>query len=220
MSIVDCKIEALNAKKQELVAYVKEATAKIEIPPSAIEVTAIPLPKHTAASAICVLGGLSALAIGLCLEKNGISTIGGVVTACGAGLWMMERNKPSFQEHRKVQFYQITSCYLKSCSNIFKTVEEKWNDFLADCKKELKSDIMQLDIPESQKNEAIQSILTTSVISMSMAEITSRLNVVEKAEDESGYARAAKTFQVDCIAAIGKAYDEQLGVYESLRKLL
>ena len=220
MNIVDCKIEALNAKKQELVAYVKEATSKIKIPPSAIEVTAIPLPKHTAASAICVLGGLSALALGLCLEKNGISTIGGVVTACGAGLWMMERNKASFQEQREVKFYQITSCYLKSCSNIFKTVEEKWNDFLADSKKDLKSDIMQLDIPESQKNEAIQSILTTSVISMSMAEISSRLNVVEKAEDESGYARVAKIFQVDCSAAIGKAYDEQLGVYESLRKIL
>lgn len=220
MSIVDRKIEALNAEKQELVAYVKEATAKIKIPPSAIEITTTALPKHTAASAICVLGGLSALALGLCLEKNGISTIGGVVTACGAGLWMMERNKPSFQEHREVQFYQITSCYLKSCSDIFKTVEEKWNDFLTDCKKALKSDIMQLDIPESQKNEAIQSILTTSVINLSMAEISSRLNAVEKAKDESGYARVAAKFQADCIAAIGKAYDEQLGVYENLRKIL
>lgn len=220
MSIVDSKIEALNAEKQELVAYVKEATAKIKIPPSAIEVTAIPLPKHTAASAICVVGGLSALALGLCLEKNGISTVGGVVTACGAGLWMMERNKPSFREQREVKYYQITSCYLKSCSDIFKTVEEKWNGFLIGCKKELKADIMQLDIPESKKNEAIQSILTTSVISMSMAEISSRLNVVEKAEDANGYARVAKTFQVDCIAAIGKAYDEQLGVYENLLKIL
>lgn len=220
MSIVDSKIEALNAEKQELVAYVKDATAKIKIPPSAITITKTPLPKHTAASAICVIGGLSALALGLCLEKNGISTVGGIVTACGAGLWMTERNKPSFQEHREVKFYQVTSYYLKSCTEIFKTVEEKWNDFLTDRKKELKSEIMQSDLPESQKDEAIQSILTTSVINLSMVNISSRFNEVEKSEDENGYARVAAIFQADCITAIGKAYDEQLSVYENLRKIL
>ena len=175
-----------------------------------------PPAKHTVASAACLVGGAVTMAVGLCLEKNGISTAGGVAVACGAGLWAIDRNKKPVVQ-RDVTFYKVTSHYYKSLSDIFKYVTNSWTDSLVELKSKLKAEIMQQNISEEEKNSAIQSVLTTSVVDMSMADVSSKLSKLEHDHDEEGYKRFVSIFEKKCIEAINTAYEEQKAVYERLQ---
>ena len=156
------------------------------------------------------------MAVGLCLEKNGISTAGGVAVACGAGLWAIDRNKKPVVQ-RDVTFYKVTSHYYKSLSDIFKYVTNSWTDSLVELKSKLKAEIMQQNISEEEKNSAIQSVLTTSVVDLSMADLSSKLGKIEHDHNEEGYKRFVSIFEKKCIEAINTAYEEQKAVYERLQ---
>ena len=216
MSVKEKYIAALNDEQAKMVSYVKQMTAKVAFPEAAITTTYIKPAKHTVASAACLVGGAVIMAVGLCLEKNGISTAGGVAVACGAGLWAIDRNKNPVVQ-RDVTFYKVTSHYYKSLSDIFKYVTNSWTDSLVELKSKLKTEIMQQNISEEEKNSAIQSVLTTSVVDMSMADVSSKLSKLEHDHDEEGYKRFVSIFEKKCIEAINTAYEEQKAVYERLQ---
>ena len=217
MSIIDKYTEALDSEQTKLISYVKQMTAKIEIPESAVTTTVIKPTHHTAFSAICIIGGALALTVGLCLEKNGVSAVGGVAVACGAGVLAMDRRSQAEHVQREVAYYKVTSYYYKSLSDIYKYVTKNWTDTLVGLKSELKADLMQLAIPEDKKNEAIQSVLTTSVVDMSMADLSKKLSEIEHAKDESGYKKYVAVFEQKCISAINKAFEEQKAIYGKLQ---
>ena len=121
MSVKEKYIAALNDEQAKMVSYVKQMTAKVAFPETAVTTTYVKPAKHTIVSAACLIGGAITIAAGLCLEKNGISTAGGVAVACGAGLWAIDRNKKPVVQ-RDVAFYKVTSHYYKSLSDIFKYV--------------------------------------------------------------------------------------------------
>lgn len=153
----------------------------------------------------------------VCLPLDGfISTAGGVAVACGAGLWAIDRNKKPVVQ-RDVAFYKVTSHYYKSLSDIFKHVTNSWTDSLVELKSKLKAEIMQQNISEEEKNSAIQSVLTTSVVDLSMADLSSKLGKIERDHDEEGYKRFVSIFEKKCIEAINNAFDEQKAVYERLQ---
>lgn len=217
MSVKEKYIAALNDEQAKMVSYVKQMTAKVAFPETAVTTTYIKPAKHTVASAACLLGGAVAIAAGLCLEKNGISTAGGVAVACGAGLWAIDRNKKPVVQ-RDIAFYKVTSHYYKSLSDIFKYVTNSWTDSLVELKSKLKAEIMQQNISEEEKNSAIQSVLTTSVVDMSMADdVSSKLSKLEHDHDEEGYKRFVPIFEKKCIEAINNAFEEQKAVYERLQ---
>ena len=216
MSVKEKYIAALNDEQAKMVSYVKQMTAKVAFPETAVTTTYIKPAKHTVASAACLLGGAVAIAAGLCLEKNGISTAGGVAVACGAGLWAIDRNKKPVVQ-RDVAFYKVTNHYYKSLSDIFKYVTNSWTDSLVELKSKLKVEIMQQNISEEEKNSAIQSVLTTSVVDMSMADVSSKLSKLEHDHDEEGYKRFVPIFENKCIEAINNAFEEQKAVYERLQ---
>ena len=217
MSVKEKYIAALNDEQAKMVSYVKQMTAKVAFPETAVTTTYIKPAKHTVASAACLLGGAVAIAAGLCLEKNGISTAGGVAVACGAGLWAIDRNKKPVVQ-RDIAFYKVTSHYYKSLSDIFKYVTNSWTDSLVELKSKLKAEIMQQNISEEEKNSAIQSVLTTSVVDMSMADdVSSKLSKLEHDHDEEGYNRFVSIFEKKCIEAINNAFEEQKAVYERLQ---
>ena len=216
MNISDKYTGALASEQTKLISYVKQMTAKIDMPESAVTTTVIEPAKHTAVSAACLVGGVLALIAGLCMEKTGVSAAGGIAVACGAGVMVMDRNQTG-QIQREVSFYKVTSHYYKSLSDIYKYVSKTWTDTLVGLKSELKADIMQLDISDDKKNEAIQSVLTTSVVDMSMSDLSKKLGEIDRAKDENGYKQYVAVFEQKCIAAINKAFDEQKSVYESLQ---
>lgn len=160
MSVKEKYIAALNDEQAKMVSYVKQMAAKVAFPEAALTTTYVKPAKHTIVSAACFIGGAITIAAGLCLEKNGISTAGGVAVACGAGLWAIDRNKKPVVQ-REVSFYKVTSHYYKSLSDIFKYVTNSWTDSLVELKSKLKTEIMQQNISEEDKNSAIQSVLTT-----------------------------------------------------------
>lgn len=217
MRVKEKYIAALNDEQAKMVSYVKQMTAKVAFPEAAITTTYTKPTKHTVASAACLVGGAVTMAAGLCLEKNGISTAGGVAVACGAGLWAIDRNKKPVVQ-RDVAFYKVTNHYYKSLSDIFKYVTNSWTDSLVELKSKLKAEIMQQNISEEEKNSAIQSVLTTSVVDMSMADdVSSKLSKLEHDHDEEGYKRFVSIFEKKCIEAINTAYEEQKAVYERLQ---
>ena len=216
MSVREKYIAALNDEQAKMVSYVKQMTAKVAFPEAAITTTYRKPAKHTVASVACLLGGAVAIVAGLCLEKNGISTAGGVAVACGAGLWAIDKNKKPIVQ-RDVAFYKVTSHYYKSLSDIFKYVTNSWTDSLVELKSKLKVEIMQQNISEEEKNSAIQSVLTTSVVDMSMADVSSKLSKFEHDHNEEGYKRFVSIFEKKCIEAINTAYEEQKAVYERLQ---
>ena len=216
MSVREKYIAALNDEQAKMVSYVKQMTAKVAFPEAAVTTTYIKPAKHTVASVASLLGGAVAIVAGLCLEKNGISTAGGVAVACGAGLWAIDRNKKPVVQ-RDIAFYKVTSHYYKSLSDIFKYVTNSWTDSLVELKSKLKTEIMQQNISEEEKNSAIQSVLTTSVVDMSMADVSSKLSKFEHDRDEEGYKRFVSIFEKKCIEAINNAFEEQKAVYERLQ---
>ena len=217
MRVKEKYIAALNDEQAKMVSYVKQMTAKVAFPEAAITTTYTKPAKHTVASAACLVGGAVTMAAGLCLEKNGISTAGGVAVACGAGLWAIDRNKKPVVQ-RDVAFYKVTNHYYKSLSDIFKYVTNSWTDSLVELKSKLKAEILQQNISEEEKNSAIQSVLTTSVVDMSMADdVSSKLSKLEHDHDEEGYKRFVSIFEKKCIEAINTAYEEQKAVYERLQ---
>lgn len=217
MRVKEKYIAALNDEQAKMVSYVKQMTAKVAFPEAAITTTYTKPAKHTVASAACLVGGAVTMAAGLCLEKNGISNAGGVAVACGAGLWAIDRNKKPVVQ-RDVAFYKVTNHYYKSLSDIFKYVTNSWTDSLVELKSKLKAEIMQQNISEEEKNSAIQSVLTTSVVDMSMADdVSSKLSKLEHDHDEEGYKRFVSIFEKKCIEAINTAYEEQKAVYERLQ---
>ena len=76
---------------------------------------------------------------------------------------------------------------------------------------------MQQNISEEEKNSAIQSVLTTSVVDLSMADLSSKLGKIEHDHDEDGYKCYVSIFEKKCIEAINTAYEEQKSVYERLQ---
>lgn len=216
MSVKEKYIAALNDEQTKMVSYVKQMTAKVTFPETAVTTNYIKPAKHTVASGICLAGGALSIAVGLYLEKNGISAVGGVAMACGAGLWAIDRKKKPIAK-RDIAYYKVTSHYYKALSAIFKHITNNWTDSLVELKSKLKAEIMLQKISDEEKNSAIQSVLTTSVVDMSMADVSSKLGKIERDHDEEGYKNYVAIFEKKCIEAINNAYEEQKSVYERLQ---
>ena len=84
-------------------------------------------------------------------------------------------------------------------------------------KSKLNDEIIQQNISEEEKNSAIQSVLTTSVVDLSMADLSSKLGKIEHDHNEEGYMRFVSIFEKKCIEAINNAFEEQKAVYERLQ---
>ena len=222
MTIVNKYIESLAAEQQEMISYVKRMTANVSFPDSAVVTTQPIQPKnHKAVSVICLAGGVLAMVTGYCMDNNVIMVAGGIAVAGGVSLSVIDsKNASNTSVQREVDYFKVTSHYYKSLSDIYKYVTNHWTETLTELKGKLKSDIMQIDMPEEKQNKAIQSILTTSVVDMSMSDLSKDLNGIEKSKDENDYSQYVPVFAHKCIESINTAFDEQKTIYEKLREVL
>lgn len=216
--MIEKYIAALVAEQEKLTNYVKGKAAAIAFPEQAIKETQpAPSNSHKGISMLCMAGGALALVAGCCIGKGGLAATGGVAIAAGAGLLIMNRNNSSSGTvQRDVDYYRVTSHYYKSLSAIYKYVADHWTTTLTDLKSQLKADIQRSGLSEEQKNQAIQSVLTTSVVMMSMSEMSKKLSAIEKVKNENGYRQFVSFFERECLAALATACDEQKTVYGKL----
>ncbi|HCZ22001.1 MAG TPA: hypothetical protein DHU72_00560 [Rikenellaceae bacterium] len=87
-------------------------------------------------------------------------------------------------------------------------------------KNQIKSDINRLNIEDEARSRAIQSILNTSVIEISMLNVSQDLGKIEKTGDYAAYKQYLYTFELDCLNAIQKAFDEQVHIYDRLNSII
>ncbi len=220
--MIEKYIAALAAEQDELSNYVKGKVAAIAFPEQVVKVTQpVASNNHKSISVLCMAGGALAFVAGCCIGKGGLAATGGIAIAAGAGLLLMDRNSTnSGTVQREVDFYRVTSYYYKSLSAIYKNVADSWTTALTDLKSQLKADILQSGLSEEQKNKAIQSVLTTSVVMMSMSDLSKKLSAIEKTKDENGYREFVSVFERECLTALSTACEEQKAVYGKLRGLL
>lgn len=219
--MIEKYIAALAAEQEELTNYVKDKVAAIAFPEQVVKETQpAPSNSHKGISMLCMAGGALALIAGCCIGKGGLAATGGIAVAAGAGLLFMDRNNSSSGTvQREIDHYRVTSHYYKSLSAIYKYVADHWTTALTNLKSQLKADILQSGLSEEQKNKAIQSVLTTSVVIMSMSEMSKKLSAIEKAKDENGYRQFGAVFERECLAALATACDEQKAVYGKLTEI-
>ena len=96
----------------------------------------------------------------------------------------------------------------------------EWKQTTEECKENLKNDIRSLRIEENKKNDAIQSVLATSVINIPMMSVSSELSDIEKQKSIEAYSQYLQTFKNQCIQAIDKAVGDQKAIYEKINHFI
>lgn len=221
MKISEKYSASLDAKRDELMAYVRSHVSLISLPSA--QPTEQPVSESNNSMlpiGVAVAGGI-VLVAGLALSKTAVSVLGGIALVGGA-IWKATtankgQNVPALPE---IKYYAVTKKVYDALSAIQKHAFDEWNNALLDNKSKLKAEIGALDIDEAKKNAAIQSILTTSVFDLSMSKVSSSLNSIEQSKDINAYKQYLHTFEGLCKDALDNAVDEQKKTYSALDSIL
>mgnify|MGYP006903490784 CR=1 FL=1 len=224
MSVSEKYITILEQRKTELENYLKESIEGIKLQEPVVLTTHYDNQRSQSLKKISYtllsVGALMAI-VGTVSNKL-VPVIGGFVMA-GAGGILYVRNKRVEQPllRQDAQDYsRISSKVYSALSSIQKHLFEGWDNCTTAIKTLIKSDINHLNIQEEEKSRAIQSILNTSVIEISMLNVSQALGKIEQTGDHSAFKQYLYTFERDCLNAIHKAFDEQVHIYDSLNSII
>lgn len=224
MSIIDKYNASLDAKHTELATFVGDSIARITLPvmeatPATIQES--PTGKHTPSAVI--IGGGVVLVAGLALSKTALAVLGGLAALGGIAMQVTsskQRQTRTAAPSAEPKYYQLTSRIYAQLSDIQKHLFNEWKSTVSDNKDKLKNEISALSIDEGKKNEAIQSVLTTSVIDIPMMTVSSELSAIERQKSVDAYRQYLQTFKARCLQAIDKAIEEQKKTYSALDSIL
>lgn len=225
MSIVEKYVGILEQDKAGLENYLKENIGRITLPESP-EVNPISTVRKespinvenvvTVAIAIVGVGGL--------VYGGPVGTTVGVAGLGVAGVRIFsEKKKQAVKEddaQPEMDYYQVTRSVYENLASIRKHLFDTWESSTTTIKNQLKSELNKLDLSEDIRSRAIQSVLGTSVIEISLLDVSKDLGRIEQSKDLAAYKQYLHTFEKDCIQAIQKAFDEQVGIYNSLNTVL
>lgn len=227
MSVSEKYIATLGQKKTELEDYLKKSITELEFTEQA-SVPVIhdsqmgqPLPAQNALQYVLLGVGSVVTIFGVVSDKPGLAVFG-VVTGA-AGVAMLAKNNHAARSVSKPvapDYHQVTRTVYSALSSIQKHLFDGWDSCTSSIKSQIKYDINKMDVSDDVKNRAIQSILNTSVIGISMLNVSQSLGEIEKKEDYAAYKQYLSTFERDCRKAIEKAFDEQVHIYNSLDSIL
>lgn len=225
MSIIDKYNATVDAKRNELATFVSDSIARITLPATSDSLPTKGQPRTTASrtpSAVIIGGGV-VLVAGLALSKSVLAVLGGLAALGGIAMQVSASKQSKARTttpSAEPKYYQLTSRIYAQLSDIQKNLFNDWKDTVNDNKDKLKNEISTLSIDEDKKNEAIQSILTTSVIDIPMMTVSSELSAIERQESVEAYRQYLQTFRSRCLAAIDKAVEEQKTIYAKLDGIL
>lgn len=222
MSISERYITILEQKKTELEHYLKESIQGIILPEQvAVSVRCDSQQSQSLKISHCILGAGVACAIGgLVAGKPLLTVVGLAIVGVGGVGVRNNRTKENELQQNTQEYYQITSKVYGALSSIQKHLFEGWDNCTTIIKNQIKSEINRLNIEDEVKNRAIQSILNTSVIEISMLDVSQTLGKIEQKGDYAAYRQYLCTFEQDCFRAIKEAFDEQVDIYNNLNSIL
>ena len=223
MSISERYITILEQRKIELENYLKESIAGIEFPESVTLPTRCDNQRSKSLTISYTLMGAGAfIAIGGMVSDKLLPAIGGFVMAGAGGILYVRNNRvgqPLLQQDAQ-DFCHISSKVYSALSSIQKHLFEGWDSCTTLIKNQIKSDINRLNIEDEFRNRAIQSVLNTSVIEISMLNVSQDLGKIEQTGDYAAYKQYLYTFERDCLNAIQKAFNEQVHIYDRLNSII
>lgn len=230
MNIVEKYVGILEQDKAGLENYLKENIGRITLPESP-EINPIPTVRKespinvknvlivSGASIGGIVGGVCGGTIGWAFAGAGAGAGAGVA---GAAL-ISKKKKQAVEEddaQPEMDYYQVTRSVYENLASIRKHLFDTWESSTTTIKNQLKSELNKLDLSEDIRSRAIQSVLGTSVIEISLLDVSKDLGRIEQSKDLAAYKQYLHTFEKDCIQAIQKAFDEQVGIYNSLNTVL
>lgn len=232
MNIVEKYVGILEQDKTGLENYLKEKIGRITLPESP-EINPIPTVRKESPinveNALIVGGGASFGGI-VCGVFGGPGwAIAGAFAGAFAGAGVAgaahisKKKKQAVKEddaQPEMDYYQVTRSVYENLASIRKHLFDTWESSTTTIKNQLKSELNKLDLSEDIRSRAIQSVLGTSVIEISLLDVSKDLGRIEQSKDLAAYKQYLHTFEKDCIQAIQKAFDEQVGIYNSLNTVL
>lgn len=223
MRLSEKYIAILEQRKTELENYLRENIQGIELPEQvALSTYGDDQRSQSLRISRILLGAGALMAVGGMVSGKPVLAIGGFAMAGAGGVLYVKSNRveqPALQQ--KAQDYcRVTSKVYSALSFIQKHLFEGWDDCTATIKTQIKSDINRLNIQEEVRSRAIQSVLNTSVVEISMLDVSLALGKIEQKGDYSAYRQYLCTFEQGCLKAIQKAFDEQVSIYNNLNAIL
>lgn len=229
MNIVEKYVGILEQDKAGLENYLKENIGRITLPESP-EINPIPTVRKESpinVENVLIAGGGVTTVSGLVCGGTGgaIVAVGGIIVAGGASVARIisKKKKQAVKEddaQPEMDYYQVTRSVYENLASIRKHLFDTWESSTTTIKNQLKSELNKLDLSEDIRSRAIQSVLGTSVIEISLLDVSKDLGRIEQSKDLAAYKQYLHTFEKDCIQAIQKAFDEQVGIYNSLNTVL
>lgn len=222
MSIIDKYNTILDSKRTQLVDFVCERINRISLPVVDDNTSSTPTASHNNSLPLAlIVGGSVVFVAGIAISKSVVTALGGIVALGGVTMKFISSNKRKDTSSANApKYYQITNRIYAQLSDIQKYLLSEWKQTTEECKENLKNDIRSLSIGENEKNDAIQSVLTTSVINIPMMSVSSELSDVEKQKSIEAYSQYLKTFNNQCLLAIDKAVADQKAIYEKINHFI
>ncbi len=223
MNISEKYIDVLGREKVNLENYLKGKIQEVELPEQII------ISKRSdnqdssslkTAKTFLLVGGLGIIS-GLAFDKMLLVVTG--IGAVGVGGMLLRKNNRAEADasQRSTQdYYQVTSKVYGALSSIQKHLFDAWDGCTTTIKSQIKSEINRLNVEDDVKNRAIQSILNTSIIEISMLNVSQALSKIEQMRDYDAYRQYLCSFEQNCLRAIQKAFDEQVNIYNNLKSIL
>ncbi len=223
MSVSEKYITILEQRKTEFENYLKESIEGIELPEPVIHPTCCDNQRSQSSKISYTL-----LVAGVLVTTGGMVSgrpllAGGGIVMAGAGCILYARSNRAEQpllRQDAQEYYRISSKVYSTLSSIQKHLFEGWDNCTTAIKTQIKSDINHLNMQEEERSRAIQSILNTSVIDISMLNVSQALGKIEQTGDYAAYKQYLYAFEQDCLKAIQKAFDEQVNIYNNLNSFI
>ena len=177
MSIIDKYNTILDSKRTQLVDFVCERINRISFTVVDDNTSSTPTASHDNSLPLAlIVGGSVVFVAGIAISKSVVTALGGIVALGGVTMKFISSNKrKDTSSVNAPKYYQITNRIYAQLSDIQKYLLSEWKQTTEECKENLKNDIRSLSIGENEKNDAIQSVLTTSVINIPMMSVSSEL---------------------------------------------
>ena len=222
MSMIDNYNEILESKRNNLVDFVCERISRISMPVVDDNTSTESTVSHSNSLPLAlIVGGSVVFVAGIAISKSVVTSLGGIVALGGVAMkFASSKKRKDISSTNAPKYYQITNRIYAQLSDIQKFLFSEWKQTTEECKENLKNDIRSLRIEENKKNDAIQSVLTTSVINIPMMSVSSELSDIEKQKSIEAYSQYLQTFKNQCIQAIDKAVGDQKAIYEKINHFI
>lgn len=206
-------VTALEQKQEELLQFVKQQIDNINYPSQEQVVQPISSMEILPISKCCIIGGATALIIGL-LPKSGIIPIlGGLAILGGIYLERVQKNNASVPQPSSINYDDLANKIYKNIEKTNSYVAGEWDSFLGKKKDELKRMISTSDLDDEAKEAMIEKVMERTVIDFSMMTVLTDLNKIVREKNVEAFKSYVQDFVRSYSEEIKKNATRQKEIY-------